>query len=634
MTRKNIILIVLFLLSAGAFAQGFIKVPLTVNGPLIQKHDELQKRSALRSGGSVTDTLALGTEGFMDDFSYEGPYPDTARWLNNYVYINRDLPIAPPTLGVATFDGVNANGYPYDFFAGQYTSGKADTLTSKPIDLYLPGDTSVFFSFLYQPQGRGNFPDRDDSLILEFRDVISGAWDHVWGVPGLSTDLTDSSWTRVMLHITNPHYLEKGFQFRFANYATLSGNGDHWHIDYVYLNKNRVSTDTIIKDMTFVYNTPSLINTYSSMPWEQYNPSYMKSVYSTTIRNNSNTPSFAQFTYRILDTANVQVNPVYPVGTNNIDPYETDGYMNYPYFTAPALNYTIPVLSGKTHYTIESVVGVPPPSPPSTDKVQQNDTVRHVQNFDNYYAYDDNTAEYSFGLIGFLHAQLAEKYKTDVDDTLRAVDIYFNPQWTDASQFTFKLKVWGQGGGGKPSSTLYISTALDTPMYNQWGRNQFTRYYLESPLFIAGGTTFFVGFDQNTTSSINIGVDANSNTQTMTYYNTSGTWYNSPEPGSLMIRPIFGTAAGAVGITTFEKPERNTLSLYPNPASDRLYLRYTGTPGKEVTCSVTDLLGRTLLENTGPAPEYIDVSSLPEGIYFVRLVSGNSVSTGKFIISR
>ena len=63
-TKKNILLSFLLLFSAGIFAQGLTKAVLTVNGPLIAKHDELQKKSLLRSGGSITDTLSLGINGF------------------------------------------------------------------------------------------------------------------------------------------------------------------------------------------------------------------------------------------------------------------------------------------------------------------------------------------------------------------------------------------------------------------------------------------------------------------------------------------------------------------------------------------------------------------------------------------
>lgn len=51
-------------------------------------------------------------------------------------------------------------------------------------------------------------------------------------------------------------YLYNGFQFRFKNYASLTGNNDHWHIDYVRLDKNRSVTDTSISDIAFSMPLP------------------------------------------------------------------------------------------------------------------------------------------------------------------------------------------------------------------------------------------------------------------------------------------------------------------------------------------------------------------------------------------
>lgn len=620
----------LMLLVSGMQAQAtWVEAPLGANGALIQKRHELEQRSVLRSGGSITDTITLGTLGFLDDFSYEGPYPDTALWLNNYVYVNRDLPISPPTLGAATFDGVNANGYPYDFSASQYSSGKADTLTSKPIDLNFPGDTSIYFSFFYQPQGRGNFPDAADSLILEFKAPVTGAWHHMWAKKGLTSDNSDSTWKLVMLHVTDPKFLKKGFQFRFSNWATLSGSGDHWNIDYVYLRQNRTAVDTTYPDVAFVYNTPSLLKSYYAVPWRQYDSTDMKDNYATTIRNNNNTTSFGTFGYRVLDGSNTAVNSPYFAPAINYDPYSTTGYDPTPASSTPALNYTIPPLTAATTYSIKSYLSSSP-----NNNISSNDTVIHRQVFDNYYAYDDGTAEVSFGLQGALHAQMVEKFKLNVSDTLRCIDIYFNPQWTDASVFTFRLEVLFANSGGSPGGYMYLNPSIDTPRYNQSGRNLFVRYKLDAPLFIAGGTTFFIGFDQNTTMPINIGVDKNTNSQDKIYYNSLGSWLHPPFTGSLMMRPILGSAVETVGIA--EKPalQKNEFRVYPNPANDMLYIRSIASLEKNSSCTVMDLSGRTILpEKNIIASEPLDISALSNGIYFIRIVSGTTVSTHKFIVS-
>lgn len=634
MKKITLLFSFLIILSGALFSQGWTESPLTTNQVLVQKYTQLKATGAYRSGGSITDTLALDSiRGFLDDFSIDSPYPDTALWLNNYVFVNRDLPVAPVTIGAATFDGINANGYPYNFSAGMYTSGKADTLTSKPIDLaYTPAD-SIYFSFYYQPQGRGNYPDAADSLILEFKaaGLFSNQWKHVWAKRGPGTNLADSSWKLVMIRIADPMFLKKGFQFRFSNWATLSGNGDHWNIDYVYINKSRFVTDTIFKDISFVYNTPSLVNTYSVMPWRQYDPSFMKTSYREIMRNNSNIPTNGTFRYRIFDENNVQVDTTYTNGDFNFDPYSTTGYQNYAGFASPPLNYVIPALTAKTKYTIESYASAVGTVPNSNNKVVENDTVRHTQVFDNYFAYDDGTAEAAFGLAGALHAQMAVKYTMTVGDTLRCVDIFFNPQWTDASLYTFKLRLWNATSGGSPGSPLFSSVdSIYHPMYNQTGANKFTRYYLETPQYLPAGKTFFVGTEQNTTQLIAIGLDRNINSNDKIYYNSTGSWNHPPEPGSLMIHPVFGSMAEVAGIE--EHKADNSMLIYPNPANDKLYIKLiAANPSPKMTYSILDIYGRTVMAGQSLTAEPIDLGGISSGVYFVRVSSENQVFTQKFI---
>jgi hypothetical protein len=635
MTYKNIVLAFLILLSTGLTAQVWVESPLNSNATLIQKSNELKSHSMYRSGGSITDTLTLGVKGFLDDFSNAGPYPDTARWLNNFVFVNRDMPIAPPTLGVATFDGVNADGYPYDFLASTSSTGKADTLTSKPIDLYFPGDTSIYFSFYYQAQGRGNFPDPSDSLILEFKTPVTGAWHHVWAQKGGTSVITDSAWEQVMIHINDPAYLQNGFQFRFSNWATLSGNGDHWHIDYVYLNQNRPASDTIFEDDAFVYNSPSLIKTYNAMPWRQYDSTlYKKQRYTTYIRNNDNTLHSGGFGYKIFDEFGLQVNTTYTGGGLDFYPFSSVGYIDGVNDSAcafPKLNYVIPSpLSGKTSYTFEAFLDSSP------NDTLPSDTIRHKQVFDNYYAYDDGTAEISFGLAGILHAQIAEKFVLNVADTLRCIDIYFNPQWTNASAYTFTFRVWLSSGGPGPGPVIYINPTVDTPKYNPTGHDKFTRYYLDAPIYLPASVPFFIGFDQNTTQPINIGVDKNTNTQSNLFYNTSGSWMNPPFTGSLMMRPVLGSDAEIVGVSDngsiTSKNER--FIVYPNPADDKLYIRCSSGSDEQIGYSIMDISGRIILENNIRPSHPIDLSELSNGVYFIRLSTDTSVSAHKFIISK
>ncbi|MEY3849764.1 MAG: hypothetical protein RJA38_205, partial [Bacteroidota bacterium] len=140
-----------------------------------QRNQRFQQEKIWREQGELRGGTASLTLPFFDDFSrYSLPTNDPAvlttwqRWSDTCAFINTGFPIAPPTIGVATLDGLRADGYPYNF-ADEFSYGSADTLTSLPIDLStLTATDQVFLSFFYQGGGLGNNPDVGDSLIVEF----------------------------------------------------------------------------------------------------------------------------------------------------------------------------------------------------------------------------------------------------------------------------------------------------------------------------------------------------------------------------------------------------------------------------------------------------------------------------------
>jgi len=654
MNKFYILISFLIIFSLSLFSQGLVENNLSTNNVLVKKWNELKMKAVLREApdkrtqntdismllgsdllraASVYDTISLDTvKGFLDDFSYKGAFADTAFWLDNQVFINRGYGKAPITLGVATFDGLNEFGYPYNFLVSPTSSSSADSLTSKPINLlnyinngnpvnYLVSD-SIYFSFYYQPQGLGNAPDLNDSLVLEFTAPGISSWINIWSEQGSSLAANDSSWKLVMIPVKDIQYFKKGFQFRFRNYATVSGNLDHWNIDYVYLNKNRTISDTIFEDVAFVYNTPSLLNTYSEMPWKHYDPTFMKTSYSTTIRNNHSIAKNGSFIYKISDAAGLQLNTTYSGGNANLNPYVPFGFVNEPPFTTPTLNYTIPALTDTSSYSIECTLSTNP------DKHKNNDTVRHKQKFYNSYSYDDGSAETAFGL-STLNAQMAVKYSSTIADTLRCIDIYFNPLLTNANLYAFSLNVWDDNGG-TPGTAIYTSDSVLRPMYAQTGQDQFTHYYLYPPLYVNAGT-FYIGFTQKTTQFLNVGVDRNSNTQDKIFYSVTGSWNNSPFPGSLMMHPVFGIADYYLGIESPNSKSYTTFTVFPNPANDKLYINSNpGSDSEKISYSIIDLYGRIVLENRINS-SYIDISNIAEGVYFIRIVEGSQVSTSKFI---
>ena len=92
----------------------------------------------------------------------------------------------------------------------------------------------------------------------------------------------------------------------------------------------------------------------------------------------------------------------------------------------------------------------------------------------------------------------------------------------------------------------------------------------------------------------------------------------------------FTTAAG--GVEGIYDVENGTLTLYPNPASTSVTLTVTGFDG-ETTVEVVDLNGRTIAKYAVRDSKMdIDVSSLAQGAYFVRVTGESRTAVRKLIV--
>ena len=266
-------------------------------------------------------------------------------------------------------------------------------------------------------------PDPTDSLCLEFFNPSTDIWSEVWSTPGD----TLRPFRRVMIPVTDTAYLKKGFRFRFFNYASqtensdypdLKANVDHWHIDYVYLDKNRSLSDTVLRDVAFISPLESLLKDYESIPWRHMDLAYntQRSPYISTLIMNHDT--ITRNVTKVLEMKDAESGFTYrptPVA-NDILAGDSINYL-YPYV------YPFDFENGsKAVFDVKTIL--------STDvfDYKPNDTLRYRQVFDNYYAYDDGTAEAGYGLRGqgTRNASVAVKFKSFKADSLRAIDFYFN----------------------------------------------------------------------------------------------------------------------------------------------------------------------------------------------------------------
>ena len=656
---KKINLLLLFIIASITLRAQAPKLnSLHGNAQIIEYRKNLPKQNNTHLTNRTQSTSATSLLlPFYDEFSYQGPYPDSTKWLNSQsVFVNHTKAIAPPTLGVATFDGLDKYGYPYNsavtYTANSYVS--SDTLTSMPIRLdssgsigYSPLD-SMYLSFYYEGRGYWDKPEQGDVLSLEFYSPSDGIWNPIWSHGGYLYD-PDSTWHLVMIPITDTSYFHKNFQFRFSNLSSGSGDVDHWHLDVISL-KPSAYNDTIFGDFTFAYDLPSALKNYSQMPYRQYaGATDMKTNIGTYLRNNfddighQNVGTYYSFYDK---TGTVLYN--YSNGRADLGYYYSVGYCNSTLSDSPLNGFFYPTSTDTNTFSMKFYLDQ------ASDNNYGNDTISFKQTFSNYYAYDDGSAEAGFGIgsdNGSGNYQTASRFTLNNADTLRAVDIFFDPiadvDLIKTAPFNILILTDNAAAPGTPGNVIYTDSSRyayfppDTVVPGTQPReNHFSRYQLKAPIMLGAGTTFYIVLAATFPNpQINVGFDMNTDFHHNMFYNADGVnWYVFPgdlDPdyrGSLMVRPVFGDSLETLSIKDYASKNKASFTLYPNPAQDYVAIQSESNIAKIV---VTDLLGNIILQQTASSIKTINTLSLQSGVYLIKAFTDKGFAdTQKLIITR
>ncbi|MBS3770944.1 MAG: T9SS type A sorting domain-containing protein [Bacteroidales bacterium] len=618
---------------------------------------QLQKSEAQKVSG-YPDTLSLP---FIDDFARGVGYPFDNLWEDNYAYVNYQYPVNPPSIGVVTMDALDGEGmlYPNANSAGF----EADKLTSKPLDLDLEPSDSVYLSFYYQPGGRGDTSGGEfqDSLILQYYSPDSARWQNMWSTSYSREDtlylrnyaagsfekiytgpLGHRKFYQAMVPVKKEKHLKKGFRFRFRNYASLSepdevpsraGNIDHWHLDFIRLDKHRTHRDTIINDIAFVKPLESLLINYESVPWRHWPEAKdyeMSNRITITYRNLGNKVWKISREFEIIDRMWDNETETFTGGSgDDIPPFTKETYPRNPDYIFPYNGRDSALFEIKSYLVTDTLSERAP--------YRWNDTIRYFQKFYNYYAYDDGTAENGYGIPGegSENARVAMKFRTYSPDTLQAIQIYFNQTLDNASRNSFKLMIW-ENDNGKPGEVIYEQEGLK-PVYED-SVNQFHNYVLKEKPFLEAGH-FFIGYQKFNTDMLNVGFDVNNVNNDKMFYNIAGTWNPSGLRGTLMMRPVFGDHMEYIETSAVEEPEpsspEKTFNMYPNPARNQLNIDLEGNNYSDFTYTVFDIQGRAVIKEK-KLKRTVHLEDLPPGMYLLKLRNrqNHSVEVKKFLISR
>ena len=106
--------------------------------------------------------------------------------------------------------------------------------------------------------------------------------------------------------------------------------------------------------------------------------------------------------------------------------------------------------------------------------------------------------------------------------------------------------------------------------------------------------------------------------------------------GGLLGTPKFNIVIDEDAVTGVNDLEReNKMTLFPNPATDKLRVRFSLPISSDATLLVSDVQGRILgqqnVQQNADLLE-IDINSLSDGIYFMTVKSGDGVMTERFVV--
>lgn len=640
-TLRRIVLPALLLAAGAASAQVAPALPLSAD-PARAAYAPTPAQRMQRRG-----TAAL-TLPFFDDFTspLEGA-PQVQNWLPvGGALVSNRLALLPLTRGAATLDGLRANGQSYSN-AVRSSYGNIDSLTSQPINLAgLTANDQVYLSFAWQAGsivGAPNLNTSSTPVRLElFVQTDVGDWESVWLYRSTHQR---TAFRQQVIALNQPRFLHGSFQFRFVASGNTSDNSDSWSVDYVLLDRGRalgladttfadVATSAGLRGRNPSGGLRSPLRRFTAMPVWQFNAasppaSELNPRLGVNLSNLS--PGVLPIPIDILGTVrDLAAGPVGPwLQTNRrlpVNPRQDSvtGAANRQPLPATAipkiLRYTLALNSQE-----------------STLRTLANDTIFRDVELNNYYAYDDGTAENITQLLPYssgLPSAFAYRFDLNQPDFVRGLRLYPVFTASDRNSRAVTISVWADASGQPATQPVATKTAIiPNPLPAGW---QYFEITFDQPVPVTG--SFYVGYAQPSQGrDLHYGLDLNSTFPARHLWrrDNAGTWDTvnfvprgfSPR-GALMMRPVMSN--NVVTATTAATRAAAAFSLFPNPAHGTVTIAGPAF----ARAAVLDALGRSVWEQptaqTGRAT--LTLPPLPPGVYTVRLTLPDGRTIGRRLL--
>jgi len=269
---------------------------------------------------------------------------------------------------------------------------------------------------------------------------------------------------------------------------------------------------------------------------------------------------------------------------------------------------------------------------------------------DDYYAYDDGSAESAIAISGLGGAAAMEFYNYK-PDSIRGFQIQIPRLVAGAANGTITLKIWLEDLNTPPIVELPVS-----PFFLDEFRDTlqaFTTYALKdrftglaTPVALPIGT-FYVGWEQGICQGacVPVGLDRNRpELSEKVFINADGNWQPianfNPLPdllGVLMIRPILGNELpqdSELATSTNDLLLDEVLQVFPNPSNGLVNVQLFKGNYADYEVQVHTALGQLVAKNL--LQPQLDVSAFSAGIYFLQFrdLTSNEIGNYKLVVKK
>ena len=284
--------------------------------------------------------------------------------------------------------------------------------------------------------------------------------------------------------------------------------------------------------------------------------------------------------------------------------------------------------SGQGSYSIDFAI-----ENDSIDDIPSNNQLS-TYSFDvveNIYARDNNTPSGAFAPdMDFEAGNLYDIWQAQ---DLTGIDVRFGSGLDEAGLETF-ARVYSID----PNDGSFVLVE-ETPLYNTQSGDAgaFHTFIFENPVNLQPGT-YLVAVGSFATG-MSVSTAGTSADQTTFLYGDLGTggiaWYFANS--TVMVRMNF---TPGLSVENNEMSNLNVSQNFPNPFSNETTVEYTLENASEVSYTVVDLAGNTILEvnegnvMAGTHEITIDGSALANGVYYFNMTAGGAQTTHKMIVNK